>query len=71
VRGKVVLERSGRGGWKRVRRIRTDRYGIFERRIDTRHRRGSYRARLADGSVYSLPFSLKRPPDFPISPPVG
>ncbi len=68
--GKVVVERRRRGAWRRAKILRTDRYGIFEHRFRSK-RRGSYRARLADGSVYSLPFSLKRPPDFPISPPVG
>jgi hypothetical protein len=70
VPGKVVIERSGKGGWKAVKTLATDRYGIFQRRFRTK-RRGNYRARLPDRSVYSLPFSLKRPPDFPISPPVG
>jgi Cellulase (glycosyl hydrolase family 5) len=70
VPGKVVIERSGKGGWKTLERLTTDRYGIFQRKFRTR-RRGSYRVRLPDRSVYSLPFSLKRPRDFPISPPVG
>jgi Cellulase (glycosyl hydrolase family 5) len=70
VPGKVVIERSGKGGWRAVRTLTTDRYGIFQRKFRTK-RRGSYRARLPDRSMYSLPFSLKRPPDFPISPPVG
>jgi hypothetical protein len=70
VPGTVVVEQSRRGRFVRVARLRTDRYGIFRRKL-RRHRNGSLRARLADGSVSSLPFSLKRPRDFPISPPVG
>jgi hypothetical protein len=70
VRGKIVVEHSRRGRWKRVARLETDRYGIVKRLL-RRTRFGSFRARLADGSRASLPFSLKRPRDFPISPPVG
>jgi Cellulase (glycosyl hydrolase family 5) len=70
VSGKVVIERSGKGGWQAIKTMKTDRFGIFQARFSTR-RKGSYRARLPDRSIYSLPFSLKRPADFPISPPVG
>jgi len=70
VRRKVVVEQNRGGAFRKVFRLRTDRYGIFQRTLRTRHR-GSFRARLADRTVSSLPFSLKRPRDFPISPPVG
>jgi hypothetical protein len=66
----VVVERSVGGAWRRVRRLRTDRYGIFTKRLK-RPRRGRFRARLADGSAVSLPFIVKRTADFPVSPPVG
>jgi hypothetical protein len=69
-RGTVVIERSRRGGWKRVARRPTDGYGILAGQLRG-IRRGNLRARLASGSHMSLPFSLKRPKDFPISPPVG
>jgi hypothetical protein len=68
--GTVVVEQSRNGKFKPLATLATDRYGIFERRLRTR-RGGSLRARLVNGSVSSLPFSLKVPRDFPISPPVG
>jgi hypothetical protein len=70
VRGKVVVERSAGRRWRRVATLQTDADGIFERRLrDYRH--GSLRARLAGGGSSSVPFSLRRPRDFPVSPPVG
>lgn len=69
VPAKVVVERSVRGKWRRVTRLTTDANGIFTRRVRG-YRHGSLRARLTSGSK-SLPFSLRRPRDFPVSPPVG
>jgi hypothetical protein len=72
--GRVVVEQRRHGRFRRVAKLKTDRWGVFERTLRGRKIRkahGNLRARLANGSVYSLPFSLKRPPDFPISPPVG
>jgi hypothetical protein len=72
--GKVVVEQRRRGKFKPLVKLKTDRWGVFGRTLRGRKIRkahGDLRARLADGSVYSLPFSLKRPADFPISPPVG
>ena len=73
VRGTVVVEQRRRGRYRRVAKLGTDRWGIFQTTLSRRKssRGGKLRARLADGSVHSLPFSLKRPADFPISPPVG
>jgi hypothetical protein len=70
VPGKVVIERSRGRRFHRLATLVTDRYGVFQRVVRTRGK-GSLRARLVDGSAQSLPFSLKRPRDFPISPPVG
>jgi hypothetical protein len=70
VPGTVVIEQTRRGVFHRVATLATDRYGIFQRRLRLR-RGGALRARMLDGSIQSLPFSLKRPRDFPISPPVG
>jgi stage II sporulation protein D len=42
---RVTLERRVRGGWKRVRRIRTDRHGRYRARV---HRPGVYRVRAGD-----------------------
>jgi polysaccharide biosynthesis protein PslG len=69
-RGRVIVERSRRGRWKRVTKLRTDRFGIFSRRVHG-YRHGRLRARLASGSAVSLPFSLKRPRDYPVSPAIG
>jgi hypothetical protein len=72
VPGTVIVEQARRSGFQRVATLATDGYGIFQRTLRIgRRSRGSLRARLADGSIQSLPFSLKRPRDFPISPPVG
>ncbi len=64
---RVRVERSSGGKWKRIATLRTNRYGIFSRRLRT-SRRGKLIARLADGSETSVPFSLKRPPDRKINP---
>jgi hypothetical protein len=72
--GKVVVEQRRHGKFRRVVKLKTDRWGIFSRTLrgrTIRRAHGNLRARLADGSVRSLAFSLKRPADFPISPPVG
>jgi hypothetical protein len=69
-RASVVIERFRRGGWQKLRRFRPNSHGIFVERMRG-PRRGSLRARLAGGSETSIPFSIKRPPDRPISPPVG
>jgi hypothetical protein len=68
--GTVVIEQSRRRAFRGLTRLASNRYGVFQRVLRTRGK-GDLRARLADGSAQSLPFSLKRPRDFPISPPVG
>jgi hypothetical protein len=67
---KVLVERYYEGAWAQVKALTTDRYGIFSAIVRSRSKRGSFRARLGDGDM-SIPFSLKRPRDFPINPPVG
>jgi hypothetical protein len=70
--GTVVIERARRGRWIRLATDHADAYGIFAARLRVRtDRRDRLRARLPGNSPKSLPFSLKRPADFPISPPVG
>jgi hypothetical protein len=74
VPGKVIVEQRRHGRFRRVVKLKTNRWGVFGRTLRSRkvkRSHGNLRARLAGGSVASLPFSLKRPPDFPISPPVG
>ena len=60
--GRVVVEQSFRGGWKRLGLLQSDRHGIFGRRFRT-GTTGYVRARLADGSDRAAPFSLKPVPD--------
>jgi hypothetical protein len=64
---KAVIVEQKRRGWKRVATPKVDRYGIFQGRVPARGK-GSFRARLANGSDLSLPFSLKRPKDFRFCP---
>ena len=70
-RVRVIVEQrfqKGRQGrWRRVARLRADRYGIFSRRWRT-SRRGRLRAVLRGGRDFSAAFSLKRPPDRPVNP---
>ena len=61
----VVVERSASGGWRVVKRLRPNRYGIFSASYPSRARTGLVRARLANGSATALPFSLVVPPDRP------
>jgi hypothetical protein len=64
----VTVEKKARKGWRRVARIRADRWGVFSRRIRTRPR-GRLRARFGRGANRrSEPFSLRRPPDRPVNP---
>jgi hypothetical protein len=67
VRQAVSIERSGKGGYRRVKRLRADSTGIFRATI-TGPRKGHLRARLGTRGESSVPFSLKRPPDRPVNP---
>jgi hypothetical protein len=69
--GSVVVERSSKTGWKRVVRLRTDRYGIFRRTVAAPGTGNRLRARWPDGpkgSRVSVPFSLTRSPDLLVNP---
>jgi hypothetical protein len=66
-KGTVVIERSGKGGYKRLRKLRTDSAGIFKGRFRG-PRTGHLRARLGTKGEVSVPFSLRRPPDRPVNP---
>ncbi|HXH88714.1 MAG TPA: hypothetical protein VNI55_08930 [Gaiellaceae bacterium] len=57
VRGAVIVEQSFKGGWKRLGLLRTDGYGIFQRRYST-SRVGSVRARLTTTGESSVPFGV-------------
>ncbi len=58
--GTVTIEQRDGGRWRRLRSLRTDRYGIFSARLA---RRGSGVLRSTLGRTRSVPFSLHRPPD--------
>jgi hypothetical protein len=66
-KGKVVVEHNRGHGWRRVARLRTNRYGIFTRKLRAKPR-GKMRARLLRPRTRSLPFSLKRVRDRPVNP---
>ena len=67
VRTPVVVERSTKRGWKRVKKLKPNSAGIFQTRLK-RIRKGSLRARIASSGEAAVPFSLKRPPDRPVNP---
>jgi hypothetical protein len=66
-RARVIVEQAVGKRWRRVARMRTDRYGLFSRRIRTA-RKGRLRARLVRGGDVARPFSLRRPPDLAVNP---
>ena len=66
-KGSVTIERSAKGGYRRLRRLRTDSTGIFKG-LFKGPRTGHLRARLGRKGEASVPFSLKRPPDRPVNP---
>jgi hypothetical protein len=60
--GSVLVEQSFKGGWKKLGTLKTDRYGIFQKRFKSKPV-GSVRARLAGRPERAVPFSLKPVPD--------
>jgi hypothetical protein len=66
-RGRVAIQQLVHGHWRRLRTLRTNRYGIFSRRL---HRRGGgpLRARRLRGGQRSRAFSLHRPADRNVQP---
>ena len=72
--GSVVVQQSGPDGWRRLAALRPDANGIFQAVLGLRGSGFLIRARLADRSLTSVPFSLRRPPDLVVNPfggPVG
>jgi hypothetical protein len=65
--GAVLVERKTGKSWTLVRRLTTNRYGIFSRRFAGRMT-GPLRARLASGKDASVPFSLTKPKEIQIWP---
>ncbi len=66
-RGRVVVEQRSAASWRRLASLRTDRYGIFQRKLRPSGS-GDMRARLSGGATKSLAFSLRRPADLPVCP---
>jgi hypothetical protein len=62
VPGRVVVEQSFQGRWRRLAVLRTDRHGVFKRRFASRPV-GWVRARSMKTRELSRPFSLKPHPD--------
>lgn len=58
---KVIIQRKSGGSWKNVKSLRANRTGIFKTKIGRPANARYLRARLADGSDYTVPFSLKAP----------
>jgi hypothetical protein len=63
-RARVLVQQRRDGRWRRLARLRTDRFGIFRARL----RAGSGPLRATGAGSRSLPFSLHRPPDLHVSP---
>lgn len=57
----VLIERKAGRYWKRIKILRANRYGIFSARLREPAKTTYVRARLADGSDWSVPFSLTPP----------
>jgi hypothetical protein len=64
----ILVEQKRGVHWARVATPTVDRYGIFLGRVANAQGNGALRARLADGSDVSLPFSLEVPKDFAFCP---
>jgi hypothetical protein len=59
-RGSVVVQQMSTGRWKKVKKLRTDRYGIAQAVLKAKPV-GQFRALF--GREKSLPFSMQAPPD--------
>jgi hypothetical protein len=66
-RAKIVIEVKAGKQWKRVNRLTTNRYGIFQGKLES-VAGGSLRARLANGKDFSHGFSLRPVKDFRFCP---
>ena len=64
----VVVEQAQGSRWTRLVAPKVDRYGIFQGRVSKARGNGPLRARLADRSDRSSPFSLDVPADFRFCP---
>jgi Cellulase (glycosyl hydrolase family 5) len=64
--GRLRIEIQSGGGWRPVATAQANRYGIFYGSFPSSATTGAVRARL--GSSTTLPFDLKAPPDYPVTP---
>jgi hypothetical protein len=60
--GRVLVERTFRGGWSKLGVLRTNRYGIFQRTFRT-DQSGTVRARVVGTGAKAAPFGIKVVPD--------
>jgi hypothetical protein len=63
---RLDVEHRGASGWRKVATLTSNAHGIFAARV--RANAGALRARLADGSDFSLAFALRAPPSRRIYP---
>ncbi|MGD0272607.1 MAG: hypothetical protein ABSB96_02600 [Gaiellaceae bacterium] len=61
IAGGVQIQRKSGSTWKLVKKLNANRYGIFQAQIPKPAKTTYLRARLADGSDISVPFSLVAP----------
>ena len=59
--GNAFIERKSGAAWKRVMSLKANSYGVFKARIEESAETTYLRARLANSSDLSVPFSLKTP----------
>jgi hypothetical protein len=59
--GRVVVQQTFKGGWKQVKRLSADRYGIAQALLKVKPI-GQFRLVLPTGEK-SVPFSMRVPPD--------
>jgi hypothetical protein len=60
--GRVVIQQTFNGGWKKVASITTDRFGVAQKLLHVEPI-GKFRAVFGKRSEKSLPFSMRVPPD--------
>jgi Cellulase (glycosyl hydrolase family 5) len=62
----LVEQKKRKGGWRKLRELEADRYGVFKGRLKRRGR-GPVRATVFDPErERALPFELKKTPDMPL-----
>jgi hypothetical protein len=67
-RASVVVQQTLGGRWKRVARLPTNRYGVFQAQLRVPQKG---RLRVVAIGDSSMPFAVKAPPDYPLDNPFG